>query len=275
MLRQFLVGAAASGCNIAIHALVMVAVIRAARFADALATAYQAYRLIAVMIATVTVLMIAHLAEVLVWSLIYAAVDVAPEGADLMYFAFVNYTTLGYGDVTPVKRWSLLGPMTAMNGVLMFGWSTAVIFEVLRMTLLASGEERTQEKSGMAEVDFMRQLAPLDLYQAGRRDRGQPCSRTPDWALEGRIWSVSPRETNMKLSIALSALLIAGFMAATTEPASAVVYCQYVDYPAGCTVRAGVVLRPRPVARAVATPGVGRVGTPTNRGGPVDRVGRR
>jgi hypothetical protein len=83
------------------------------------------------------------------------------------------------------------------------------------------------------------------------------------------------QEVNMKLSIALSALLIAGFMAATTGPAGAVVYCQYVEYPAGCTVRAGVVLRPRPVARAVATPGVGRVGTPTNRGGPVDRVGRR
>src|SRR5258705_4112713 len=83
------------------------------------------------------------------------------------------------------------------------------------------------------------------------------------------------RKNNMKLSIALSALLVAGFMTATTEPASAVVYCQYVDYPVGCTVRAGVVLRPRPVARAVATPGVGRVGTPTNPGGPVDRVGRR
>ena len=79
----------------------------------------------------------------------------------------------------------------------------------------------------------------------------------------------------MKLSIMLSVLLIAGFMAVTTKPASAVVYCQYVEYPAGCTVRAGVVLRPRPVARAVATPGVGAVGTPMNRGGPVDRVGRR
>jgi hypothetical protein len=89
------------------------------------------------------------------------------------------------------------------------------------------------------------------------------------------IWSLRLREVNMKLSIALSALLVAGSMTATTEPASAVVYCQYVDYPAGCTVRAGVVLRPRPVARAVATPGVGRVGTPMNRGGPVDRVGRR
>ena len=86
MLRQFLVGVAASGCNIAIHALVMVVVIRVARRADELATAYQTLRLIAVMIATVTVLMIAHLAEVLVWSLIYAAIDVAPEGADLIVF---------------------------------------------------------------------------------------------------------------------------------------------------------------------------------------------
>ena len=92
------------------------------------------------MIAAVTVLMIAHLAEVLVWSLTYVIFGVAPEGSDIVYFAFVNYTTLGYGDVTPVVRWHLLGPMTAMNGVLLFGWSTAVIFEVLRMTLLASDE---------------------------------------------------------------------------------------------------------------------------------------
>ena len=99
------------------------------------------------MIAAVTVLMIAHLAEVLVWSLTYVIFGVAPEGADIVYFAFVNYTTLGYGDVTPVVRWHLLGPMTAMNGVLLFGWSTAVIFEVLRMTLLASGD-RQQQKPG-------------------------------------------------------------------------------------------------------------------------------
>jgi hypothetical protein len=79
----------------------------------------------------------------------------------------------------------------------------------------------------------------------------------------------------MKLSFALSALLITGFMALGTEKASAVVYCQYVAYPAGCVARAGVVLRPRPVARAVVTPGVGRAGTPMNRGGPVNRVGRR
>jgi hypothetical protein len=85
----------------------------------------------------------------------------------------------------------------------------------------------------------------------------------------------------MKRSIALSALLTAGFVTASSEQASAVVYCQYISYPAGCVVRPGVVLRPRPVARAVVTPGVGapgvgvRPGTPMNRGGPVNRVGRR
>src|SRR5258708_4999329 len=140
MLRQFLVGAAFSVCNIAIHAFLMATVIWAARITGAIARSPQSLRLITVMIATVALLMVAHFFEVLVWSLAYAIIDVAPKGTDLIYFAFVNYTTLGYGDVTPVERWHLLGPMTAMNGVLLFGWSTAVIFEVLRMTLLASGE---------------------------------------------------------------------------------------------------------------------------------------
>jgi hypothetical protein len=60
----------------------------------------------------------------------------------------------------------------------------------------------------------------------------------------------------MKLSIAISALLITGFIAASTEKASAVVYCQYVEYPAGCVVRPGVVLRPRPAAGVVVAPRV-------------------
>jgi hypothetical protein len=78
----------------------------------------------------------------------------------------------------------------------------------------------------------------------------------------------------MKLSIALAAVLITGFVTASTEKASAVVYCQYEGYPVGCVARAGVALQPRPVGRAVAREAV-RPGTPGNRGGPVNRVGRR
>jgi hypothetical protein len=59
---------------------------------------------------------------------------------------------------------------------------------------------------------------------------------------------------------------------------AAVVYCKTVGVPKGCVVRpvapvaaVGVVGAP-----GVGAPGVGvRPGTPMNRGGPVNRVGRR
>jgi hypothetical protein len=139
MLRQVLVAAAVCICTIVIHASVMTTLVRLGQSVGTRKVWHPWLRLTAVMTATVLVLMLAHVSEVLVWALTYAAADAAPAGANLVYFAFVNYTTLGYGDVTPVPRWQLLGPVTAMNGILLFGWSTAVIFEVLRRTLETAG----------------------------------------------------------------------------------------------------------------------------------------
>ena len=75
-----------------------------------------------------------HFSEVVVWAYTYAWVGAAPPDTDLIYFAFGNYTTLGYGDVIPVPEWHMLGPMTALNGIMLIGWSTALIIEVLRRT---------------------------------------------------------------------------------------------------------------------------------------------
>lgn len=140
MFRQILAGFSVSLCNIVIHAVVMTAVVRVVHIAAVRHRLSPTPHMIVVMIATVSVLMMAHASEVIVWALAYAAMDAAPAGADIVYFAFVNYTTLGYGDVVPVERWGLIGPMTAMNGMLVFGWSTAVIFEVLRRTMTRGGQ---------------------------------------------------------------------------------------------------------------------------------------
>jgi len=135
MPLQFLVGCSVSVINIMIHALITLVAIGIARRAGLQLTSRVRLHLMTVMVVTALVLMMAHTAEIIVWSLAYAAVGAAPAGSDLLDFAFVNYTTLGYGDVTPLKEWRLIGPMTAMNGILMFGWSTAVLFEVLRKTI--------------------------------------------------------------------------------------------------------------------------------------------
>ena len=135
MVIQLLVGSFVSVINIMVHALATVAAISIARRAGFKPALRPRLHLMSVMVATVLVLMLAHTIEIVVWSLSYALVGATPEGSELLYFAFVNYTTLGYGDVTPVKEWRLVGPMAAMNGILMFGWSTAVLFEVLRKTI--------------------------------------------------------------------------------------------------------------------------------------------
>lgn len=133
MHGQLLIGLAISLLNIAIHATIMTSVTWSAhRMSHFARSAHPRLRVASTMIAAVSVLMVAHYVEIAVWALSYRLLEVAPTGKDALYFAFVNYTTLGYGDVLPVDYWRLLGPIAAMNGVLLFGWSTAVIYDVLR-----------------------------------------------------------------------------------------------------------------------------------------------
>ncbi len=81
-----------------------------------------------------------------------------------------------------------------------------------------------------------------------------------------------------KRAILMASAMLGGFMTMVQiQPAEAVVYCKTVGIPKGCVARVGA-----PVARrAVVTPGLGaagvgiRPGTPMNRGGPVNRAGRR
>jgi hypothetical protein len=139
MIAQLIAAGAISIVNISIHALATTSTIHLGRAMGA-DTSRSSMFLVRVMIVTVSVLMLAHFCEVCVWALAYSILDVVPAAtsASSVYFAFVNYTTLGYGDVLPVERWNLIGPATAMNGILLFGWSTAVIFEILRRAIAAS-----------------------------------------------------------------------------------------------------------------------------------------
>ena len=106
MLRQFLVGGGVSLVTIAIHAVVMTSIVRQARDIGTTKAIdprlHPSWLLTAVMVPIVSVLMIVHFLEVSVWALTYLFVDATPLGHDVLYFAFVNYTTLGYGDITSV-----------------------------------------------------------------------------------------------------------------------------------------------------------------------------
>jgi hypothetical protein len=140
MWSQLLAGAAVSFVNFSIHAVMTAAIVFATRHtAQATSEEGMFVRLSALLLITVVALMCAHIVEIAVWSIYYTWNGLKLNNATFFEFAFENYTALGYGDALPTDGNRLIGPITALNGLLLVGWSVAVIFEVMRMAELKFG----------------------------------------------------------------------------------------------------------------------------------------
>jgi hypothetical protein len=135
MFQQLMAGSAVSFVNFGIHAvmtgLIIVTTRRTAAWTDHL---HVFARVTALLMVTMVVLTLAHCAEVGVWALFYDYAEItAKTGTSAFEFAFENYSALGYGDAVPLPDKRLYAPLTALNGLLLIGWSVAIIFEVMRM----------------------------------------------------------------------------------------------------------------------------------------------
>lgn len=73
-------------------------------------------------------LFLATVIEVWTWAVLYVALGAIRELEKAVYFSTVTFTTLGFGDITLGEQWRLLSSFEAANGLLMFGWSTALVF---------------------------------------------------------------------------------------------------------------------------------------------------
>ena len=73
----------------------------------------------------------AHLTQIAVWAVAFLLCGQVSTFEAAFYFSAQNFTALGYGDVLPSQRWRLLGPLEAVNGLLFFGLSAAVLFAIL------------------------------------------------------------------------------------------------------------------------------------------------
>jgi hypothetical protein len=140
MWSQLAAGALVSFLNFGIHALITGVVIETTRRTAARTDHLHAFlRMVALLTVTMIALMCAHVLEIGVWGLYYDASASLPSNIEAFYFAFENYTALGYGDPVPPEGKRLIGPITALNGLLLIGWSVAIIFEVMRMARVQIG----------------------------------------------------------------------------------------------------------------------------------------
>lgn len=140
MLKQLVLGGLVSFLNFGIHAVftgVIVLLTRGtAKRTDHL---HVFMRITALLLITMIALMCAHVGEIAVWAVFYELASIKTELANSLEFAFENYTALGYGDQVPDAGQRLYGPITSLNGLLLIGWSVAIIFEVMRMAEVQVG----------------------------------------------------------------------------------------------------------------------------------------
>jgi hypothetical protein len=86
---------------------------------------------VAVMMIVTLITAAAHLIEIALWAVVFLMCGEISTFDKAFYFSAENYTALGYGDILLSEQWRLLGPIEAINGLLLFGLSTAVLFALM------------------------------------------------------------------------------------------------------------------------------------------------
>lgn len=116
----------------AIHASGMLLVVRVVLAKDA-HSRYRKKLMHLFSVAGVVLLMfLISVVEVLVWSATYLWLGALEGIEQATYFSMVTFTTLGYGEIVLEEQWRLLASFEAANGIIMFGWTTAIVLAVVQ-----------------------------------------------------------------------------------------------------------------------------------------------
>lgn len=90
-----------------------------------------------ILISLFAALLLLHLMQVSGWRLLYWW-RIGWDFNTAFYFSAVTYATIGFGDVVPPPEWRLVAVIQGLTGVLMLGWSSALVFAELMRILRAA-----------------------------------------------------------------------------------------------------------------------------------------
>jgi hypothetical protein len=100
------------------------------------------WKSVAVMMSVTLLTAGVHLLHIALWAAAVLLCGQMPDFEQAFYYSAGTYTAMGTGDVVLPGPWRLLGPLEAINGLLLFGVSTAVMFAVLSRLVMNLLHER-------------------------------------------------------------------------------------------------------------------------------------
>ena len=93
-------------------------------------------------------MMFGTLLQIVLWGGLFLWLGEFEHAYDAVYHSAVNFTSLGYGDIVMSRERKLLGPLEAVNGVLMLGMSAATLMAILQHMIVLLRDSRVPAQPG-------------------------------------------------------------------------------------------------------------------------------
>ncbi len=132
MFTELLIGGLIITLSIAVQA-VIIGVIETLfnRFRPWLIKPPRVAKMVLTLIIVVLIIMIGVTISTWAWASTFLFLGALETLEEAVYFATVSFTSLGFGDITLNPQWRILSSLTAANGLIIFGLSTAFLMEFL------------------------------------------------------------------------------------------------------------------------------------------------
>ncbi|HFD15431.1 MAG TPA: two pore domain potassium channel family protein [Rhodospirillales bacterium] len=133
---QLVIGSAMLAVTVVLHVGGVVLLISGYRYRRDRSGHRETYTRATLLLVGMTLgILLLHTVEIWLWALLYVGLGEFRSLEAALYFSTVTFTTLGYGDLTLDERWRILSSLEAVNGLLLFGISTALLVAVVRRML--------------------------------------------------------------------------------------------------------------------------------------------
>jgi len=73
-----------------------------------------------------------HAIEGIAWALAYRFLGAVPDTKSAMLYSLNAMTTYGHESVSLAPQWQMMGALEALNGMLLFGLTTAFLFAMIQ-----------------------------------------------------------------------------------------------------------------------------------------------
>jgi hypothetical protein len=93
--------------------------------------------------AATMVAIILHAIEAAIWAFVYQALGALPDSKSALLYSLGAMTTYGHENFDLANHWRLMGALEALNGMILFGLTTAFLYGMIR-ELLAARSDKTK-----------------------------------------------------------------------------------------------------------------------------------